>query len=392
MSLTGALSSAISALNAQSQSLAMVSDNIANADTTGYKTTSAMFEQLVTASSSSKAYSSGGVSVSGRANITQQGLLAATTNRHRRRDPGLRLFRLHQLLAAGGDHLLYPQRRFHDRQCRLSREQRLLSRGLAHRCDGTIIGTRARAGHDQHTVAPTNGSATTKTSIAANLPADAATGATFSSSMTVVRLAGYAHTLEINWTKTARPMTGPRALATANASEFEIRRPDNDGYCIRSTFNTDGSLNESKSRRRISLTGTGPTARRPARSRSISVRWRRHRRTDPATHRASTTPTSATSRQFGRLLVRELSSISIGKDGVVDATYSNGQTVCDLQDCGRDLHRSQRSVRAQRRHVHRDRNLRQRHAADVGARTAPARCTAASWNRARPTRAVSSAT
>ena len=80
MSLTGALSSAISALNAQSQSLAMISDNISNADTTGYKTTSAMFNDLVTASSSATSYTSGGVNVSGRANITQQGLLAATTN------------------------------------------------------------------------------------------------------------------------------------------------------------------------------------------------------------------------------------------------------------------------------------------------------------------------
>ena len=72
MSLTGALSSAISALNAQSQSLAMISDNISNADTTGYKTTSAMFNDLVTASSSATSYTSGGVNVSGRANITQQ--------------------------------------------------------------------------------------------------------------------------------------------------------------------------------------------------------------------------------------------------------------------------------------------------------------------------------
>src|ERR1700760_3742015 len=79
MSLSGALSSAISALNAQSTSLAMVGDNIANADTVGYKTTSASFEDLVTASSSSGAYSSGGVNVLGLANITQQGLLAATT-------------------------------------------------------------------------------------------------------------------------------------------------------------------------------------------------------------------------------------------------------------------------------------------------------------------------
>jgi len=80
MSLTGALSSAISALSAQSQALAMVGDNIANADTTGYKTTSPLFEDLVTASGSAKSYSSGGVSVLSRADITQQGLLAATSN------------------------------------------------------------------------------------------------------------------------------------------------------------------------------------------------------------------------------------------------------------------------------------------------------------------------
>ncbi|MDS1000895.1 flagellar hook-basal body complex protein, partial [Staphylococcus capitis] len=80
MSLTGALSSAISALSAQSQSLSMISDNIANSDTTGYKTTSAMFDAMVTASSNTTSYASGGVTVSGRANITQQGLLAATSN------------------------------------------------------------------------------------------------------------------------------------------------------------------------------------------------------------------------------------------------------------------------------------------------------------------------
>ena len=39
---------AVSALNAQSQAIAMVSDNLSNAGTVGYKTTSALFEDLVT--------------------------------------------------------------------------------------------------------------------------------------------------------------------------------------------------------------------------------------------------------------------------------------------------------------------------------------------------------
>ena len=50
MSLTGALSSAISALNSQSQALAMISDNLANSSTVGYKTTTASFDSLVTSS------------------------------------------------------------------------------------------------------------------------------------------------------------------------------------------------------------------------------------------------------------------------------------------------------------------------------------------------------
>jgi flagellar hook protein FlgE len=75
MSLSGALSSAISALNAQSSALAMISDNIANSSTVGYKTNSASFESLVTGSSSASAYSSGGVTTLSKSNITTQGLL-----------------------------------------------------------------------------------------------------------------------------------------------------------------------------------------------------------------------------------------------------------------------------------------------------------------------------
>ncbi|MGY4420739.1 hypothetical protein ACVWY2_003188 [Bradyrhizobium sp. JR6.1] len=140
MSLTGALSSAISALNSQSQSLAMISDNISNADTTGYKTTSAMFEDLVTASNSATSYTSGGVTVSGRANITQQGLLAATTNATDVAIQGSGFFVTTQC-DDRRHHLLYAQRRVHHRQLGLSRQQRKLSRGLAHR--------RARQHHRQ---------------------------------------------------------------------------------------------------------------------------------------------------------------------------------------------------------------------------------------------------
>src|ERR1700751_3461262 len=80
MSLSGALSSAISGLSAPSQALAMVSDNLANASTVGYKTTTGMFDDLVTGNESATQYSSGGVQIYSQQNVTQQGLLETTTN------------------------------------------------------------------------------------------------------------------------------------------------------------------------------------------------------------------------------------------------------------------------------------------------------------------------
>ncbi len=48
MSLYGAMFSGVSALNAQSQALGMIADNISNVNTVGYKTTKASFATLVT--------------------------------------------------------------------------------------------------------------------------------------------------------------------------------------------------------------------------------------------------------------------------------------------------------------------------------------------------------
>ena len=46
MSLYGAMFSGVSGLNAQSQALGMISDNISNVNTVGYKTSKASFSTL----------------------------------------------------------------------------------------------------------------------------------------------------------------------------------------------------------------------------------------------------------------------------------------------------------------------------------------------------------
>ncbi len=79
MSLFGALKTGVTGLTAQSSAMSIISDNIANVNTVGYKAGSASFSTLVTKQTSSTAYSSGGVQCRNRTGIDAQGLLSGTT-------------------------------------------------------------------------------------------------------------------------------------------------------------------------------------------------------------------------------------------------------------------------------------------------------------------------
>ena len=61
MSLFGAMISGVSGLNAQSQNLGVISDNISNLNTIGYKGTIGRFSTLVTESATDTRYTPGGV-------------------------------------------------------------------------------------------------------------------------------------------------------------------------------------------------------------------------------------------------------------------------------------------------------------------------------------------
>ena len=75
MSVFGSLFTAVSGLTAQSDSISMISNNIANVDTVGYKRTDAAFESLVTTQSAATAYSPGSVIALQNNRIDQQGIL-----------------------------------------------------------------------------------------------------------------------------------------------------------------------------------------------------------------------------------------------------------------------------------------------------------------------------
>lgn len=327
MSLTGALSSAISALSAQSQSLSMISDNIANTSTTGYKTTSAMFDDLVTASSNATSYASGGVTVSGRANITQQGLLAATSNATDVAIQGSGFFVVTSATSGGTVSYTRNGAFTTDNAGYLENNGSYLE-GWRTDSDGNVVGNESASNLEaiNTQVASTSGSATTKTTIAANLPSDAATGDTYTSSMTVYDSLGAANSMQVTWTKTGTN-TWSASFANPTSTSDTTTATGTASGTIDITFNSDGSLaSTSPSPATVAVTGWTDGAA----DSTITMNLGTAGGTDSLTQYASgeTTPTvNVTSISSDGLSYGKLSSISIGKNGVVDATYSNGQTI-----------------------------------------------------------------
>src|SRR5581483_10262289 len=285
MSLSGALSSAISGLAAQSTALSMISDNISNADTTGYKTTSSMFDDLVTASSSSTAYSSGGVTVSARANITHLGLLAATTTATNVAIQGSGFFAVTDSLAIGTTYYTRNGAFTTDSSGYLVNNGYYLE-GWRTDSSGNIVGSESASNLQpvNTQVAATSAAASTKTTFDLNLPADATA----------------------NTSTTSTPGTTTGTITG--------------GSPVTLTFGTDGTLSS-----------TNPS---PA---SLAVSWNdgasastvtldmskvTQKASGESTPSVDTTSINSDGYQYGTL-----SSISVGKNGMVDATYSNGQTI-----------------------------------------------------------------
>lgn len=79
MSLFSAMMASVSGMQAQANSLSTISDNIANANTTGYKQASAQFEDLLSQLSTTS-YTAGGVGTIVNFGIAQQGALTAATS------------------------------------------------------------------------------------------------------------------------------------------------------------------------------------------------------------------------------------------------------------------------------------------------------------------------
>jgi flagellar hook protein FlgE len=208
MSLSSALSTAITGLSAQSVALSAISENIANSSTTAYKTEDTSFSDLV-AGSVDSASSSSGVRASLSQDVTTQGQITSTNVSTNAAIKGGGYFVVTDNVGtkATSDDLFTRDGSFAtDQNGNLINGQGDYLLGYATDSSGNITA----AGMSLNGLSPINltsisgtAKATTQVSMEANLPANANVGDTFSSSVQLFDSLGVSQTVNETWTKTA---------------------------------------------------------------------------------------------------------------------------------------------------------------------------------------------
>ncbi len=334
MSILGALDAAISGLNANSNALGIISDNIANASTTGYKATSTDFASLVTQSTTSD-YSPGGVTSKPIYNIASQGAIQDASSPTDLAVSGGGFFIVNSTAAgaggtgttsftragdfsvdANGD-LVNSAGLYLQGQDLTAAQSAAIAAGGPATLGGTTI-----AGLNTVNVSgiSATASATANVNIAANLPADSTTAQ--SMTVPVYDSQGVEHDLSLTFTPTGAanqwgvtatlPNAGGSSVALGgNIVQFN---PDGSLDATDSTFNTAGALQISWDP--AVSGGTSPQ--------NITFNLGDDGTTNGMSQLGNSFTVSNITQdgvQFGNF-----SSVSIDSNGLVNAHFSNGST------------------------------------------------------------------
>jgi flagellar hook protein FlgE len=207
-SLFAALGVSVSGLNAQSQAIGNISDNLANAQTTGFKTIGTSFEDLVTASSATN-NSPGGVTATPSYQNDVQGNIDATTTTTNLAISGEGYFQVESAAQTSSGATDFTGT-YYTRQgdFTLNKDGYMVNSsgyyldGYAITSDGTV--DTASTTPVQISSLLDNPVPTSTVDYAANLPASAATGYTSTASTVEVYDAlGNTHEMSLTWSKTA---------------------------------------------------------------------------------------------------------------------------------------------------------------------------------------------
>jgi flagellar hook protein FlgE len=246
MSLYGAMFSGVSGLAAQSQALGMISDNISNVNTIGFKTARASFSTLVT-NQTGNTYAPGGVRSSPVYAIDRQGLLQASANVTDLAISGNGYFVVAEsAVPAASDMRSYTRagQFFADAEGYLRSPTGFYLQGWRTDLSGTPIAgnTALLSSMESIRVNTVSGSAnpTTRVEIGLNLPGTATAGDTETTNVTVFDSLGVEHTVTLTWTKLAAANTW-NLTATVSDGGATIEEDGNGTYSVDVLFNGDGT-------------------------------------------------------------------------------------------------------------------------------------------------------
>jgi flagellar hook protein FlgE len=247
MSIYGAMFSGVSGLNAQSQSLATISDNISNVNTVGYKTAKAYFSTLVTSQTQNN-YSPGGVRSTPLYDIDRQGLLQASASDTDLAISGQGFFVVSQSLTPGAADVRYFTRAGSfqpDAAGYLRTPTGFYLQGWA--TDAAGVPTAADLTDitllEPVQVNAVSGSAraTTSISLGLNLPASAAVAATETTVIQIYDTLGVSHDVTFTWTKLATNSWRVQAAVAGATTVDEGAVGGGAGYSVVVAFNGDGT-------------------------------------------------------------------------------------------------------------------------------------------------------
>ena len=320
--MSSAYSNALSGLNSNSQAINIVSGNLANLSTAGYKDEQVSFEDLVNESLTGLS-NSGSISGSTTVQSTQQftqGTLETTGNPYDAAIQGGGFFVVN---SSSGQQLFTRQGNFQVN----SSGDLVTSTGQFVQGWNAVNGTLTTSGATSNIVLPTSLElqpvATTQFSATANLNANAAVGsanATFSTPITVYDAQGVSHALTVTYTETA-----------ANTWGYSVTIPSTDltsgtGASTQLTSGTltfDGSGNlltpaAASGAIPIAITGLADGAA------DMNVTWNVYNAAgNPTLTQYNAASANSAATQNGSA-AGQLNSMNIGANGAIVAQFSNG--------------------------------------------------------------------
>jgi flagellar hook protein FlgE len=208
MSLYGALSAGVSGLNAQSNNLALISDNIANVNTVGYKGSFGQFSTLVTQQSLPNSYAAGGVNFNRIAQFDHQGILQSSGSPTDVAVAGNGFFVVNTTTSAtSSDQFLFTRAGSFrtDNLGNLINTAGYYLQGWPTNPDGTPTTTNTSVLSNLETVniSGISGTATPTSNVhlGVNLPASDANGTSHTTNVEIFDSLGVSHDIAFTWTK-----------------------------------------------------------------------------------------------------------------------------------------------------------------------------------------------